>query len=795
MRINFQKLEDEKNRANRSSNISRRAGRHGLISFAAALGFAAIGCGGGLFDPQPATANSANSATNDPGTVADPIPTITRLSEQPRIADTSAIIMDKLAAQQLGKAFFWDAQVGSDGQACASCHFHGGADIRIRNQVNPGIPSLSDSTFHARDSSAGGDPSPTTGPNVALGPDDFPFHRLADPDNRNSSITFDINDRFASQGTFGGTFIENSVSAMALPQSGTPSTAGSPPVGLDNCVRAVDPTDPFNNATSLLFRRVEPRNTPSIINAAFNVRQFWDGRANNVFNGVDPFGRRTNLANPAAGILISQSLSGLPALVKIEIPNASLASQAVGPATSPFEMSCGGRTFADLGRRLLTARALAGQVVHPEDSLFSRTVGLISTKGPGLNAYYADLIRKVFQPKYWQNEIRTTISSTGAVQADPLNGFSQMEHNFSLFWGLAVQEYEAILISDRSKFDIGVLNQAEKRGLEVFTGKGNCVFCHTGPLFSSATHTQADTGPPERVERMIMGDGSVAIYDHGFYNIGVRPAFEDHGLGGVDGTSMGFDLSFSRQYKWHLLGRNDRVGDKFDVSTCTLKIPFDPRNCYFVPRFAANMPASAPRDAVDGSFKVPILRNVGLTPPYFHNGGRANLHEVVDFYSRGGDRRGPIDNDTTGYPLSDQAIGTLLAGADIPANLAQSPNSFGQTNPTNLAPLNGDQNTTVGNRNNVPRFSQDEKDGLVAFLLSLTDPRVACHSDVFDHPELILFLGNNMVPAAPGSPMAQDIKVRFPAVGRRGLSTCFPNTGDLYGGLQDTLMSIVTPVP
>src|SRR2546423_32650 len=40
------------------------------------------------------------------------------------------------AAIQLGKALFWDMQVGSDGQACGSCHFHAGADIRSKNQLN-----------------------------------------------------------------------------------------------------------------------------------------------------------------------------------------------------------------------------------------------------------------------------------------------------------------------------------------------------------------------------------------------------------------------------------------------------------------------------------------------------------------------------------------------------------------------------------------------------------------------------------------------------------------------------------
>ncbi|NJL17054.1 MAG: hypothetical protein HC938_07545 [Nitrospira sp.] len=42
----------------------------------------------------------------------------------------------------------------------------------------------------------------------------------------------------------------------------------------------------------LKTRRVEPRNTPSMINAVFYHRQFWDGRAENIFNGVNPLGAR-----------------------------------------------------------------------------------------------------------------------------------------------------------------------------------------------------------------------------------------------------------------------------------------------------------------------------------------------------------------------------------------------------------------------------------------------------------------------------------------------------------------------
>ena len=635
--------------------------------------------------------------------------------EIPPVHGLEAFIRDRQLAIALGKALFWEARVGSDGLACASCHFAAGADNRLKNQLSPGLKA-GDQTFSRnfpattasilkkqKDREEGHKLKPTAtgggGANYTLKPADFPTFRLADPLDRNSAVVFETNDVVSSHGTFAGDF--------------TGLTAG----GDEKCAnRALDEF----NVHGVLTRKVEPRNSPTVINAVFNFRNFWDGRANNVFNGNTPFGDR----DPNAMVLDARS-DGSVVPVRVELPNASLASQAVGPALSDFEMSCSGKTFKDLGRKLLPQRALAGQTVHAQDSVLALH---IAAGGKGLKSNYADLIKKAFHPRWW--------SGAGAF-----GGYTQMESNFALFWGLSIMLYESTLVSDEAPVDkfvgwagtpanLKALTDQEQRGLSLFRGKASCVSCHKGAEFTGAATTLLRSGETNLAEHMFVGAGQLGLYDNGFYNIGVRPTAEDIGVGDTD--PWGNPLSFSRQFVDLLRGKD--APDAFQIRPCLFAVLTDARECWTAPD-----PSSA-RTGVDGAFKTPTLRNVSLTQPYFHNGSRFTLEQVVEFYNRGGDRRGPEGNDTTGY------------------SAPNAPGGGASNIHPNIRPL---------------KLTKTEQADLVAFLRNgLTDRRVACELAPFDHPSLQLTNGHSgdtvAVREGKTTGLALDEFIQLPAVGAKG---------------------------
>ena len=604
----------------------------------------------------------------------------------PTVPDLNKFIRDPKAAVLLGKALFWDVQVGSDGNACASCHFHAGADNRLTNSLAPDLRG-GDTRFFATAHGAGG-------PNYKLDAQDFPFHRLSNPADRNSAIVFDTNNITSSQGSFGGEF---------------QAIGGAD--GKDIC--GARPSEDNFNVKGVITRRVPPRNTPTAINAVFNYRNFWDGRANNSFNGVNPFGTR----DTGAKVLQVQP-DGTAAWVKINLRNASLASQAVGPALSDFEMSCANRTFKDLGRKMLNAKPLGLQTVAATDSVLGASA---VPNGKGLNTSYNALIEAAIDPKWW--------SST-----DTVDGYTQKEQNFSLYWGLAIMMYESTLVSDETPFDKyagdathapnrAALTKNQLNGFKVMNGKGQCLDCHKGSEFTDAASGLQSGALLANTE--LKGANAIGVQDVGFHNIGVRPTTEDVGVGGKD--PFGNPLSFARTWFSQLLGNTVP-----DPVVSTLVAP-DPNSA---------------RVVVDGAVKTPTLRNVALTQPYFHNGSRFTLEQVVEFYSRGGDRRGTDGNDTTAL---------VTAGA-----------------------TNGGTTNAASKVKNLGFSAKDAADVVDFLRYGLTDPRVACEQAPFDHPSLSLHNGhvgneNAVTATVPG--IADDYLLELPAVGRDGLpkSNCAVN--------------------
>jgi cytochrome c peroxidase len=227
-----------------------------------------------------------------------------------------------------------------------------------------------------------------------------------------------------------------------------------------------------------------------------------------------------------------------------------------------------------------------------------------------------------------------TVSYSDLVAAafGPAAAGSVVDH-FSSIWGQAIQAYESTLVPDRTPLDRylagdgSVLTPTQQRGLDVFRGKGGCVHCHAGAALTDASLAFA------ALRGLVNEDGG----DQGFHNLGVRPTPEDLGRAGAGPAGVPFSASGG-------------VADR-------------------------------------GAFKTPGLRNVGLTAPYFHNGGKATLADVVDFYDRGGD-----------FPNPEKAKRIQSLG-----------------------------------------LSSGDKAALVEFLQNgLTDCRVAAEAAPFDHPSLDL---------------------------------------------------------
>jgi hypothetical protein len=317
-------------------------------------------------------------------------------------------------------------------------------------------------------------------------------------------------------------------------------------------------------------------------------------------------------------------------------------------------------------------------------------------------------------------------------------------------------------------------------------------------LFSEAAFQAGQTFTPF-LDPVTDINNTLDIRDLGFANIGLRPVFSDAFVGGVD--PYGNPLSFGRQFK------TGNVVDPFLANAITAgqvqasifcNLPGYP-TCPLIPLFPGGplVPATpVTKLETDGALKIPTLRNIALTPPYFSWGGYPSLRQLMKVYNRGMNRRditganSPeahgsntcVSGDSSGsgpdgdhpWPVNDTDCNTNTTGLIVPLGLLDcDPND--QPNPA----------CTAAGRD----VTSDDLAALVRYMKALTDRRVQCDKAPFDHPSLLVIAGNLPAPQISDPALARDITFNFPAVGAAGFSPqsglCVPNAGDLFApGMQ-----------
>ncbi|HVP67174.1 MAG TPA: hypothetical protein VMT17_07915, partial [Anaeromyxobacteraceae bacterium] len=139
-----------------------------------------------------------------------------------------------------------------------------------------------------------------------------------------------------------------------------------------------------------------------------------------------------------------------------------------------------------------------------------------------------------------------------------------------------------------------------------------------------------------------------------------------------------------------------------------------------------------------GFFKVPTLRNVAVTAPYFHNGVFATLQQVLQWYVTR-DINNNTGNNPTPYPVGSPdanpyvSVGTFYTAADGTPDLYE----------YNDLPVAFDANVNIGEvpytppaaaGGQAPTLTAAEIADVIAFLCTLTDGYDPSNPDTYPNP-------------------------------------------------------------
>ena len=183
----------------------------------------------------------------------------------------------------------------------------------------------------------------------------------------------------------------------------------------------------------------------------------------------------------------------------------------------------------------------------------------------------------------------------------------------------AIAAYERTLVSFDSPFDHFIagdqnaIDESAKRGWELFNTKARFNKCH------ALTETQRDV---------------TNFTDFDFHNIGI-------------GILRHNVAPLARKAEQEIASGHLEAVDRAAIQT----------DMSVLGRFLITK-----KEADIAAFKTPILRNILLTEPYFHDGSQETLWDVVDHYNKGDGLKNPwLDEDIQPLALTESEIDDLVA--------------------------------------------------------------------------------------------------------------------------------------
>lgn len=182
--------------------------------------------------------------------------------------------------------------------------------------------------------------------------------------------------------------------------------------------------------------------------------------------------------------------------------------------------------------------------------------------------------------------------------------------------GRAIGAFERTLVFVDSPFrrflagDDQAISADARAGFELFNGKARCAACHP------------------------MNPSNPLGTDNRFHNVGVSARHQD------------FEALGRQAIQLLQEDPSEQKLDELAVGTDLSELG----------RFMVT------RNRVDmGSFRTPLILNVGITPPYMHDGSLATLWDVIDHYNKGGEVNPFLDGGIEPLALTEEEIDQLVA--------------------------------------------------------------------------------------------------------------------------------------